>query len=78
MRFMLIAHLNIFENFYSNIPAQYDPQWNVNEIEVWKSINQIVADQSKIRYANCFMDLPAISPGGVYPDSFKRCYWKIQ
>ena len=63
--------LNIFENFYSNIPPQSNPEYNVNEIEVWKSINVVVADQSKIRFANCFIDLPAISPGGVYADSFK-------
>jgi hypothetical protein len=64
--------LNLFENFYSNIPSQYDPQYNVNEIEVWKSINQVVADQSKIRYANCFIDLVPIVPGGSYPDSLKK------
>ncbi|MDZ7624825.1 MAG: cell surface protein SprA [Ignavibacteriaceae bacterium] len=64
--------LNLFENFYSNIPAQYNPEYKVNEIEVWKSINQVVADQSKIRYANCFIDLPPISPGGSYPDSLKE------
>ncbi len=64
--------LNLFENFYANIPSQYDPNYNVNEIEVWKSINQIVADQSKIRYANCFIDLVPIAPGGSYPDSLKK------
>lgn len=65
--------LKIFERFYSNIPSQYDPQYNINEIEVWKSINQVVADQSKIRYANCFIDLPAIQDlGGSYPQSYKN------
>ncbi|HEY6626592.1 MAG TPA: cell surface protein SprA, partial [Ignavibacteriaceae bacterium] len=65
--------LNLFENFYSNIPSQYDPQYKVNEIEVWKSINQVVADQSKIRYANCFMDLPTLQEvGGAYPSSYKQ------
>ena len=64
--------LNLFENFYSNIPSQYNPEYKVNEIEVWKSINQVVADQSKIRYANCFIDLLPISPGGSYPDSLKE------
>lgn len=64
--------LNLFENYYSKIPSQFDPEYNVNEIEVWKSINQIVADQSKIRYANCFIDLAPIPPGGSYPDSLKQ------
>ena len=65
-------NLNLFENFYSNIPAQVDPNYQVNEIEVWKSINVITADQSKIRYANCFIDLPPLLPGGIYPDSLKQ------
>ena len=65
--------LKIFENYYSNIPSQYDPEFNINEIEVWKSINQIVADQSKIRFANCFIDLPALQDiGGAYPPSYKE------
>ncbi len=65
-------NLKIFENFYSNIPSQYDPQYNINEIEVWKSVNQIIADQSKIRFANCFINLPPIQDvGGAYADSFK-------
>jgi cell surface protein SprA len=64
--------LKLFENFYNNIPAQVNTQYQVNEIEVWKSTNQILADQSKIRYANCFIDLYPISPGSSYPDSLKQ------
>ncbi|MCW8804719.1 MAG: cell surface protein SprA, partial [Ignavibacteriaceae bacterium] len=65
-------NFKLFENFYSNIPSQFDPEYNVNEIEVWKSLNQIVADQSKIRFANCFLDLPTLQEvNGAYPDSFK-------
>ncbi|MFI5237546.1 MAG: cell surface protein SprA, partial [Ignavibacteriales bacterium] len=62
--------LNLFENFYSQIPAQVDPDYQVNEIEVWKSINVITADKSKERYANCLIDLPPLPPGG-YPDTLK-------
>lgn len=66
-------NLKLFENFYNNIPSQVNPDYQVNEIEVWKSINQIVADQSKIRYANCFIDLPTLTQvGGAYPDSLKK------
>jgi cell surface protein SprA len=64
--------LKIFEDYYSNIPAQSNPQYNVNEIEVWKSINQIIADQSKIRFANCYIDLEPILPGGTYADSLRK------
>ncbi|MCW8812832.1 MAG: cell surface protein SprA, partial [Chlorobium sp.] len=66
-------NLNLFENFYNNVPSQVNPEYQVNEIEVWKSLNQIVADQSKIRYANCFIDLPTLTQvGGAYPDSLKQ------
>ena len=66
-------NLNLFANFYNEVPSQVDPNYQVNEIEVWKSINQIVADQSKIRYANCFIDLPTLEQeGGAYPDTLKQ------
>ena len=44
--------------------------YQVAEIEVWKSTNQIIADQSKIRYANCYINLATLEAyGGAYPDS---------
>ncbi|MEJ2105081.1 MAG: cell surface protein SprA, partial [Ignavibacteriaceae bacterium] len=64
--------LNLFENYYNKIPSEVNNDYQVNEIEVWKSINQIVADQSKIRYANCFIDLPPIAPGQTYDTTLTK------
>ncbi|MBT8379591.1 MAG: cell surface protein SprA [Ignavibacteria bacterium] len=64
---------NIFENFYSNIPAQVSPEVQINEIEVWKSINVITADKSKERFANCYIDLPVLPVGqNTYADSLRE------
>jgi cell surface protein SprA len=65
--------LKLFENYYSNIPAQVDPNYQVNEIEVWKSINVITADKSKERFANCYIDLPPLEFGQTtYDDSLRE------
>ena len=32
--------LNLFANFYNKVPSQVDPNYQINEIEVWKSIKQ--------------------------------------
>ena len=64
--------LNLFENYYNKIPSEVNTDFQVNEIEVWKSLNTIVADQSKIRYANCYIDLPSLQQvGGAYPENLK-------
>ena len=64
--------LKLFENYYSKIPSQVDNQYFVNEIEVWKSVNIITPDQSKLRFANAFIDLFPLSAGTSYPDSMKQ------
>ncbi len=65
--------LRLFENFYSNIPAQVDPNRQINEIEVWKSINVISADKSKERFANCYINLPVLPFGqSTYADSLRE------
>ena len=70
---ILHADLNLFENYYNNTNPQVDTSLQVTEIEVWKSNNQIIADQSKIRYANCYINLPILqSFVGGYPDSLSN------
>ena len=68
------AQYNFFENYYNNNPPLVNINYQVPEIEVWKSTNQIIADQSKIRYANCYINLPTLqSYGGAgYPDSLSN------
>jgi len=63
---------NFFENFYGRIPSQVNPEYQVNEIEVWKSINQVTIDKSKERNANCYIDLEPLQVGQTtYNDSLR-------
>ncbi len=60
---------NFFENYYNNNPPQSNLTYQVAQIEVWKSTNQIIADQSQIRNANCYINLPTLEAyGGTYPE----------
>ncbi len=62
------SQYNFFENYYSNNPPLVNTNFQVTEIEVWKSTNQIIADQSKIRFANCYINLPTLQFfGGAVP-----------
>ncbi len=64
------ASLNYFEKYYNNPNPIVDDNVQVTQIEVWKSTNQILSDQSQVRYGNCYIDLPTLeSFGGAYPDS---------
>ncbi len=63
--------LNLFEEYYSNVTPSVNNTYLVTEIEVWKSINIISLDKSKERIANCYINLPPIGPGGVYPDTLR-------
>ena len=63
------AQYNFFENYYNNITPLVNETYQVADIQVWKSTNQIIADQSKIRNANCYINLPTLeSLGGSYPE----------
>jgi len=61
--------LNLFANYYGNDPPLVNETFQIAQIEVWKSTNQILADQSKIKYGNCYINLPPLPSGGTYPDS---------
>ena len=67
------ADSTLFRNYFFRIPALVDNQLTVNDIEVWKSINQIVSDQSKLRYANAYLNLDPLLPGQTkYPDNLRQ------
>ena len=67
------ADSTLFKNFFFRIPSLVDNNLNVNDIEVWKSINTIVSDQSKLRYANAYIDLrPLQNNETKYPDTFRK------
>jgi len=60
--------LNIFNQYYGNIPPIVNVQYLVEEIEVYKSINQV--SQSAI-WGSAFIDLPPRLVTDMYPDSLR-------
>jgi cell surface protein SprA len=62
--------LNLFEQYYGSSPHTVGDNgyYIVTDIEVWKSTTVIGGDKSKIRYANAYINLPALSPNQTYND----------
>ncbi|MBD3409603.1 MAG: cell surface protein SprA, partial [Ignavibacteriales bacterium] len=64
--------LNLFQKYYGYYmlgltSRNYDPEYEVLEIEVWKSVNQILTDKSKEREAIAHIDLePYTEQGFTY------------
>jgi len=66
------ANNDVFSAYYFNIPSQVDLNLQINEIEIWKSINVISSDRSKERNANCYINLPPLGLlQTTYDDSLK-------
>jgi len=61
--------LNIFNQYYGNIPPIVNIEYYVNEIEVYKSINIIGPN---FIYANAYIDLPSRQASSKYPDSLRN------
>lgn len=61
--------LNIFNKFYGSTTPTYETQYQVKDIEVWKTTTAIV-DKSKERKVNAFIDLPDRSAGENYGEEF--------
>ena len=67
------ADSTLFSNFFFKIPSVVDNNLTVNDIEVWKSVNTIVSDQSKLRYANAYLDLAPLQANQTkYSDDFRK------
>ena len=60
--------LNIFNQYYGNIPPIVNVQYLVQEIEVYKSINTIGPN---FIYACAYIDLPSRQASSKYPDSLR-------
>ncbi len=60
--------LNLFYKYYGNPTPIVDPNYTIVDIQVWKSVNVITADNSKERNANVYINLPALSKGQTYDD----------
>src|SRR5690606_25628835 len=65
-------YANLFNEYYGNATPITYPQYQVIDIEVWKSIEGFIADRSKEREANAFISLPPIISGGEYPASYRE------
>lgn len=62
--------LDIFNKYYGESTPIVLNEYEVKDIEVWKTTNAIV-DKSKERRANAFINLPAINAGESYGDEFR-------
>ena len=49
--------LNCSNKYYGNATLIVDPEYQITDIQVWKSIDVITTDQSKERKANAYIDL---------------------
>ncbi len=57
---------NFFYKYYGKATPEIDPNYTVTDIEVWKSVNQVTTDNSNIREANAFIDLPGLNKNQRY------------
>jgi len=63
--------LNLFFNYYGQPTPLINPQYRVNNIEVWRSVTGVAVDQSKERIANAYINLDPITANGSYPDNLR-------
>ncbi len=66
-----LPQYNFFERYYSNATPDYDPNYQIVDIQVWKSVNQITSDRSQFRKANAYINLGA-KPENGYADSLRQ------
>jgi len=64
--------LNIFNQYYRNIPPIVNIEYYVKEIEVYKSVNQV--GSSSIIFGSAYIDLPSRQASSKYPDSLRWNY----
>lgn len=65
------SDLNLFFNYYGQPTPLIDPQYRVNNIEVWRSVTGVAVDQSKERVANAYINLNSLIAGQRYPDNLR-------
>lgn len=63
--------LNLFNKYFGSPTPIIDNRYFVKDIQVWKSINVTTPDRSKERFANAYINLPATSITGSYPDDLR-------
>ncbi len=68
--------LNMFNNYYGKATPEINPNYQVVDIQVWKSQSGLVYDPSKERQAIAYINLPSLTAQTVgtspnYPDAFR-------
>ncbi len=69
-------NLNMFNNYYGKATPEINPNYQVVDIQVWKSQSGLVYDPSKERQAIAYINLPPLTAPTVgtspnYPDAFR-------
>lgn len=64
--------LNLFNGYYGSATPTIQTERTIVDIQVWKSINVITADNSKERNANVYINLSPIGSGGKYDDVLRE------
>ncbi|MDR3668051.1 MAG: cell surface protein SprA [Ignavibacteriaceae bacterium] len=64
------SNLNLFNKYFGNAVPIIRPEYRVVDIQVWKSVQTIVGNRSRERYANAFINLnPRVATAPPYADS---------
>lgn len=63
--------LNLFNKYYGSSTPQVVGEYQVTDIQVWKSYTGTSIDKSKERNANVFINLDPLLAGQSYPDSLR-------
>lgn len=64
--------LNLFNKYYGSPTPIVDQTKRVTFIEVWRSVNSTIRQNSKERQANAYIDLPPRKAGLTYDDSRRQ------
>ncbi|MCH7826501.1 MAG: hypothetical protein IIC75_00785 [Bacteroidetes bacterium] len=65
------SNLNLFFNYYGKATPEINPQFRVNNIEVWRSVTGVAVDRSKERNANAYINLDELTAGERYSDNLR-------
>ena len=66
------SDLNLFYKYYGSASPEVASQYRIVKIEVWKSTQSLTYDNSKERQVNAFLNLPPLSGGQTYTDTWRK------
>jgi hypothetical protein len=62
---------HLFSDYFGSATPIIHDEYRVTNIEVWKSVSTTIINTSNERKANAYINLPAISAGGSYPQTLR-------